>query len=178
MKVLAFVVLACIFYTLIVTYIFRTQSIQDRAALMTRVYITSLVPLYFAYKITPVELGFLPSAPAFVVPNDFVWFFVPYTAAIFGGILQLYNLTERGFSLRILIDILSSAHGVLDEDEVMHQYSEGKGIDWLFQKRIDDLREQSMIQIQGERVFLTRRGRLFGIVYLRLKKTLGLPLGG
>ena len=178
MKVLAFVVLACIFYTLIVTYIFRTQSIQDRAALMTRVYITSLVPLYFVYKITPVELGFLPSVPAFVVPNDFVWFFVPYTAAIFGGILQLYNLTERGFSLRILIDILSSKNEVLNEDEVMHQYSEGKGIDWMFQKRINDLHEQGMIQIQGNQVFLTRRGRFLGIVYLRLKKMLGLPLEG
>lgn len=178
MKVLAFVVLACIFYTLIVTYIFRTQSIQDRAALMTRVYITSLVPLYFVYKITPVELGFLPSVPAFVVPNDFVWFFVPYTAAIFGGILQLYNLTERGFSLRILIDILSSKNEVLNEDEVMHQYSEGKGIDWMFQKRINDLRDRGMIHIQGDRVFLTRRGRFLGIVYLRLKKMLGLPLEG
>lgn len=178
MKVLAFVVLACTFYTLIITFIFRTQAIQDRAALMSRVYITSLVPLYFAYKITPVELGFLPSVPSFVVPNDFVWVFVPYTAAIFGGILQLYNLTERGFSLRILIDILSSARGALAEDEVMHQYSEGKGIDWMFQKRINDLREQGMIRFDGEQAFLTRRGRFFGVVYLRLKRAFGLPLGG
>lgn len=178
MKVLVFVVVACIFYTLIITYIFRTQSIRDRAALMTRVYITSLIPLYFAYKVTPVQLGFLPSAPAFVVPNDFIWFFVPYTAAVFGGILQLYNLTERGFSLRILIDILSSKRGILKEDEVMRQYSEGKGIDWMFRKRINDLQERGMINIQGDRVFLTGRGRFFGLVYLRLKKTLGLPLEG
>ncbi|MFY9314144.1 MAG: hypothetical protein WAO95_01135 [Burkholderiales bacterium] len=175
-KVLVFVLMACAFHMAVVTLIFRTQSVSDRAALIVRIYVTILPVLYFAYTLTPAELRYLPSWPDLAMPNDFRWVFALYSVAIFGGLLQLYNLTERGFSLRILIDILSSPTEALDTDQVILRYSDGKGVDWMFQKRVGGLQEHAMILVEGEQAYLTPRGRFFGTAYMYLRRVLGLPL--
>ena len=176
MKVLILVLLACAIYSIAVTIAFRTMSDGSRAGLMVRAYLSSLPVLYFVYKLTPADLGFLPALPDAELADYFIFVFFPYTAAVFGGILQLYNLADRGFSLRILIDILESSQGVLRTEDVARQYSDGKGIDWMIQKRFDGLTEQNMIRIEGDRAYLTSRGRFFGSVYMYLRQALGLPL--
>ncbi len=177
MKILALLVVSCVLYTALVTAVFRWGSPQGRAALMMRLYLLSLAPLYFAFRLSPAELGLLPAVPGLVLPNDFAWFLVPYTAAIWGGILQLYNLTERGFSLRILIDIDESPRASLAVDEILRGYGAGEGIAWMLQKRVDDLTEQGLIRGEGARALLTPKGRWLGNVYARLRAALRLPPG-
>ena len=177
MKILVFLVVACVLYATLVTAVFRWGLPQGRAALMMRLYLLSLVPLFFAFKLTPAELSLFASVPGLVLPNDFAWFLVPYTAAIWGAILQLYNLAERGFSLRILIDIDESRCAGLGVEEILRGYGAGKGIAWMLQKRVDDLLEQGLIREEGGRALLTPKGRWLGRVYARLRAVLRLPPG-
>lgn len=177
MKILTFLVVACVLYTALVTAVFRWGSPQGRAGLMMRLYLLSLVPLYFAFRLGPAELGLMPTVPGLVLPNDFAWFLVPYTAAIWGGVLQLYNLAERGFSLRILIDMDESPRAGLGVDEILRGYGAGKGIAWMLQKRVDDLLEQGLIREEGGRAILTPKGRWLGKFYARLRAALRLPPG-
>jgi len=159
MKNLAFLVVACALYTVLVTAVLRWGSPQDRAALMMRLCLLWLVPLYFAFKLTSAGLCLLPSVPGLILPYDFVWFLVPYTAAIWGGILQLYNVAERGFSLRILIDIDESPRYILGLEDILRSYGAGKGIAWMLQKRVDDL-VQSWSQTRLQRRLFKTDGRL------------------
>jgi hypothetical protein len=159
MKTLAFLVVACALYTVPVTAVLRWGSPQDRAALMMGLSLLSMVPLYFAFKLTSAELSLLPSIPGLILPNDVEWFLVPYTAAIWGGILQLYNLGKRGFSLRILIDIDESSRSSLGLEDILRSYGAGKGIAWMLQKRVDDLVQSWSLTRLQQRLFKTG-GRL------------------
>src|SRR5262245_62163786 len=103
-----------IVYFLAVTAALRVSTTTHRARLMTLVFVTSL-PLFVAIHLgTPTDLGILPLnllEPRWVV--DLGFGMMMYCAAFFGGVLQLYNLADRGLSLRILIDISESPTGGL-----------------------------------------------------------------
>ena len=124
---------------------------------------------------SPLDLGFLSASwTAEESLVDLAFALLVYSAGFFGGILQLYNLADRGFSLRILIDIRESPNGCLDASGVVRSYSAGKGIGWMYKKRIDDMLTRGLIVIEKEQVVLTPRGHklvgLFGSLraYLRL----------
>src|SRR5947207_4205541 len=131
----------CVMYIVAVTagfYLARPEAL--RARFMVILFLWT-VPLGLAiHLMTPGDLGFLPAA--WCEPNHFVdrmFFLFMYAAAFFGFILQLYNLADRGFSLRIVIDIDESPAGCMTIDQVMDSYSAGQGITWMYQKRLDDL---------------------------------------
>ncbi len=48
--------------------------------------------------------------------------------------MQVFSQICRGFSLRIMVDIERA--GPLDVPGIMREYSEGRGVDWLMEKRI------------------------------------------
>lgn len=48
--------------------------------------------------------------------------------------MQVFSQICRGFSLRILVDI--DRAGPLDVPGIMREYSDGRGVDWLMEKRI------------------------------------------
>jgi hypothetical protein len=82
-----------------------------------------------------------------------------YSVGFFGGILQLYNLADRGFSLRILIDILEAPSQSLSLDDVMRSYSAGRGIDWMYAKRLEDMQSAGLAKVEGECLVLTPKGQ-------------------
>ena len=83
-----------------------------------------------------------------------LWF-----AGFFGGNLQLYNLTERGMSLRMLIDVAQSGERGMTAQEIMRDYSAGQGIAWMYQKRLDVLLAGRLIRIEDGAIVNERRGR-------------------
>ncbi len=89
-----------------VTVVFRIVDVRRRAAAMLGIFLAT-IPLYVsAYALTPADLWLLPER--LVEPRSFlcgVFGLFVHAALFFGGWLQVYNLAERGFSLRILIDI-------------------------------------------------------------------------
>src|SRR5882757_6599084 len=99
----------CVLYLFVVTIAFRLSRAHIRtAAFLTRLFLASLPVAVALYLLTPGDLGFLP--PSLVEPRviEISFFLFLYSSLFFGGILQVYGLTDRGFSLRISIDINKS----------------------------------------------------------------------
>jgi hypothetical protein len=153
-------------YLVVATMLFRLFAIQERARAMTLLFIASVGPLTAFFFMTPADLGFLPeflTEPIFLV--DFLFCMFLYAAAYGGGILQLYNLADRGFSLRIVIDVAKQPSGLTTE-EIFTGYSDGKGLPWMYDKRIQNLLENEMCEVKEGRLRNlpagTRLAKLFG----------------
>src|SRR4051794_36547329 len=95
-----------------VSWCLRSGVTDQRARLMLIAFMSVLPLLLAIYLLTPPDLGFLSAE--FVIPIawiDIAFSVFLFGVGFFGGILQLYNLADRGFSLRILIDILEAPLG-------------------------------------------------------------------
>jgi hypothetical protein len=160
--------LACSVATALgVTVLFAGCDVARRAAAMCGVFLLS-VPLYVAaYVLTPPDLGVLPArlveAQAWL---DGAFGLAVHAALFAGGWLQLYNLAERGFSLRILIDIAEAPPRALTGEQVAARYGSGRGSAWMREKRIDGLVESGLARWDDGWLRPTDRGwraaRMFG----------------
>ena len=83
----------------------------------------------------------------------------------------------RGFSLRILIDIF--INGPFTMDQVVSNYGEGKGVDWMIKKRIAGIESLGLVKWKNDELILVSPRALFlGKFGLWFKQTLKLGLGG
>ena len=83
----------------------------------------------------------------------------------------------RGFSLRILIDIL--INGPFTMDQVVSNYGEGKGVDWTIKKRIASIESLGLVKWETAQLTLVSPSALFlGKFGLWFKQTLKIGLGG
>src|SRR5262249_33280054 len=145
----------------------RIADVPRRAAAMLGIFVAT-VPLYVAaYAATPADLWLLPGwlvEPRSVLCAIFGLFV--HAALFFGGSLQVYNLAERGFSLRILIDIDESSRGALSPEEEEAAYGGGRGLSWMLDKRIEGLLSTRLLAERDGRLAATAKGRraarLFG----------------
>lgn len=162
----------------LITAIFRAREVRGRAALMAQIFLLILPCFVAVHVLSPADLSILPprlTASSLLV--DLAFGLLVYGAGFFGGILQLYNLADRGFSLRILIDIAESQRGMLSLQEIIENYSGGRGLDWMYQKRLQGLVEQGLVRIDREMIHNSERGRraaaLFGWLqaFLRVEST-------
>jgi hypothetical protein len=131
-----------------------------RARRLFRLFLLTLPLCALMYWVTPADLGIIPDP--WLEANQLVEFGLMlflYSAAFLGGILQLYNLADRGFSLRIAMDIHRSPCGCMTADDVVSSYSAGKGIVWMYQKRIDDLIRLNLAEVRDGTVTATAAGR-------------------
>jgi hypothetical protein len=138
----------------------RSGITHRRARLMLIAFMSLLPVLLAIHFLTPPDLGFLSAE--LVMPIawvDIVFSVFLYSVGFFGGILQLYNLADRGLSLRILIDILEAPSRALRLDDVMQGYSAGRGIAWMYAKRVDDMQSAGLARVEGECLVLTLKGR-------------------
>jgi hypothetical protein len=147
-------------YLAAVTVYFRLAQPQKRAVAMLTLFLAT-IPLYLIlYSILPADLWFLPTfAVEPLWPVDLAFGLFVYLAGFFGGSLQLYNLAERGFSLRILMDIAEAPTGTMTLDDVRREYSRGRGIRWMFEKRIADMQSGEAIALRDGQVVALPRGR-------------------
>jgi hypothetical protein len=138
----------------------RSGGTARRARAMLIAFLSVLPVLVAVHLLTPPDLGFLPAE--LVMPIawvDIAFAVFLYGVGFFGGILQLYNLADRGFSLRILIDILESPLQVMSLDDVMQGYSAGRGIAWMYAKRLEDMQGAGLAKVEGESLILTPKGQ-------------------
>lgn len=161
-------------YLVLLTIVFQLRrGSYLRAKFMVRLFLLTLplgVVLYFA---TRKDLGFLPDR--WLEKNEMLevgFLLFLYSAIFFGGILQLYNLADRGFSLRIVMDIEQSSGGAMTTAQVVESYSAGKGIGWMYQKRIDDLERLKLVEVAGECVAATDKGRRIAAQFAWLRRYL------
>lgn len=159
----------------LITAVFRLSTVKRRVATMVGVFLGS-APFFVAVHLwTPPDLGVLPVALAESARAlDLAFGLLLFTAGFFGGILQVYNLADRGFSLRILIDLHESPRGVLTVAEIAQSYSRGRGLQWMYDKRIDGLIERELVQVDGDVVRSTARGERAAAVFGWLRDVLNL----
>ena len=142
---------------LAITVIFQFLRVERRAVTMVTLFVITLPAFVLAHVLTPRDLGFLPgwlTEPSRAA--DLVFGLLLYTAGLLGGVLQLYNLADRGFSLRILIDL--DELGPMSASAVAKAYSAGQGITWMYRKRLDGLFRQGLVHFDEGVVRLSDAG--------------------
>lgn len=166
---------ACVADLAIITAVFRLADVDRKVRLMGYVFLATLPFFIAAHVTTPANLGLLPQAlvePSRGVDLGFGIFI--YGAAFFGGILQIYNLGERGLSLRMLIDIDESPRGSLTADELFRGYSHGHGIEWMYERRLAGLLHHGLIHIDGGQVRNSRAGQTAAVRFAQVQAFLRL----
>ena len=100
------------------------------------------------------------------------------TVAFFGlGYAEVFSMVCRGFSLRILIDIF--LNGPFTMNQVVSNYGEGRGVDWMIKKRISGIESMGLVKWEDSRLTIaSSRARLLGRLGLWFKGILKLGLGG
>jgi hypothetical protein len=109
-------------------------------------------------------------------PLDYV---AVFSLAIFYclGYMEAFSMICRGFSLRIMVDIRAS--NSLTLEEIDREYGDGRGTEWLLNKRLADLQEIGLIDVKNGNLEIKRPlGLLIGRMGLLMKAVLNMGLGG
>ena len=158
-----------------VTIAFRFDPRKHRVRQGTTLYLACLVVLIAVWATTPDDLGFLPpwvlATPSWFDLMLSLFFF---TAAFFGGVLQLYNLADRGFSLRILIDAFEQPSGAVGAEQLLAGYGGGQGVKWMYDKRIHGLLEGDLVRRMEDRFVLTPQGIGVADMFIHIRRFLKL----
>jgi hypothetical protein len=156
----AVIVAATMTIGLLVVVTLASRVRPASAKQMTLLFLSCLIVSVLVWLKTPGDLGFL--AQSLLIHPDWLdlclmLFF--FSAAFFGGVLQLYNLADRGFSLRILIDFEEANSRAGNTDWVVGNYSSGQGLAWMYRNRIDGLLEAKLVRQEDGVLVLTSKGR-------------------
>lgn len=166
-KGLILAVAATALAVVLATLMFRAVTTTRRVPVLLGVWLATLAVYAIAFALTPADLGVLPPALVERLPwVEALFGLVVHAALFFGGLLQVYNLAERGFSLRILIDVAEAPSRALTAPDVCDRYAAGRGVAWMLDKRLRDLVDHDYIRLDGGRYCVTPRGlrtaRVFG----------------
>jgi hypothetical protein len=160
MKAILLAALAESLLFVVVSASLRSGVTERRAKLMLIAFLCVLPALLALHLLTPPDLGFLGAGMVMPVAwIDITFAVFLYAVGFFGGILQLYNLADRGFSLRILIDFLEAPAQVMSTGDVMKGYSAGRGIAWMYAKRLEHMQSAGLAKIEGDCLVLTPKGQ-------------------
>jgi hypothetical protein len=160
------------------TIIFLTWQIKRRARTLLQVYLVCLCVLVATYLVTPDDFYVLPGdmvVPSRAVGLLFCAFL--YSAGFFGGVLQIYNLADRGLSLRMLIDISLSESGKMTPLEMTRAYAADKGLNWMYDKRLDGMMAMGLVRWVGDSIQITPKGAGLARPFCWLKAYMGATNG-
>jgi hypothetical protein len=175
MKAIIFATAMTIVLLVVITMTLRFHQTEQRARQMTLIYFGCVILSVLTWFTTSVDLGFLARS-LLIEPSwlDFSLMLFFLTAGFFGGVLQLYNLADRGFSLRILIDVEETDSHPIDADWLIANYGGGKGLIWMYEKRIAGLLETRLVDRKAETIELTSKGERAADVFLAVRRFLRL----
>ncbi len=149
----------------------RLGQPAHRARQMTTIFVGAWIALSALWFATPDDLwiipGWLLTEPRWIDLAATQFYF---SAAFFGGSLQLYNLSERGLSLRLLIDMVERPEPAWTADRVVRDYSRGQGLRWMYGKRLSDMIVLDLLSVRDDVVMLTERGHRFATLFLNLRR--------
>ncbi len=162
---------------LLATLTFRLVQSEQRARQLAALYAVCAALLACLWLATPDDLGVLPRSLV-VMPRwlDLLLTLFFFSAAFFGGVLQLYNLADRGFSLRTLMDAREHPSGPADADRLIGEYGGGRGIRWMYDKRVADMLQGKFIARAADNLVLCRKGISLADVFMRIRQFLRLEL--
>ena len=158
-----------------ITVLLRTARPERRVDALLRMFVVSLPVFVALYLLTPGDLGILPPALVDGRLAGALYAVAVYASLFLGGWLQLYNLAERGCSLRILIDIDEHPARAMTPADLLRGYGAGRGIDWMVAKRVDGLVSEGFAELHAERLLPTPRGRRAASLFAAARAALRLP---
>jgi hypothetical protein len=152
------------------TLFMRNFEVVQRARMMVRVFVAGFVTLAAVYWVTPDDLYVFPAVTTVPLkPLGLLFACFLYTAGFYGGVLQLYNLADRGLSLRMLIDVSNSPRGTMMPADMVFEYSGGRGLSWMYRKRINGLLDAGLIACEEDQALITAKGLRVARVFALLK---------
>ena len=93
------------------------------------------------------------------------------------GYMEFFSMLCRGFSLRIITDIYIRQS--ISAEKMISEYADGKGIDWMFNKRLNDMSKLKLISFNGKDLSLIYpQGHFCSYASSLIKKILNLKKGG
>ena len=178
MKAVILATAMAIVLLVLVTLALRLHPTQQRARQMTLIYFVCLICAAAMWFATSADLGFLAQSLLIESPwLDLSLMLFFFSAAFFGGVLQLYNLADRGLSLRILIDFAEADSRFIDIDWLIANYGGGKGLAWMYGKRIVGMLETNLIERKADMIALTSKGARAAAVLFAVRRFLRLEPG-
>lgn len=178
MKAIVIAAVAIVAVALTVTVRFRQSDRSAGAGPMMKIFLGFLPLVIVAWSVTPDDLGVLPRTLLAEPPwLDLAGCLFFYAAAFGGGLLQLYNLADRGLSLRILADLHGAGGRAMTLDEIAERYGDGRGLGWMYDKRLDGLVRCRLVALDGGEVQLTARGWSWARRFAGLRRWLRLSSG-
>ena len=173
MKAICLAGAAAVVLLIAVTLMLRLGRTRRRAQSILVLYLGILFLLVFVWLVLPPDCGFLPTDLQ-VEPKwlDFLLCVFFFSSVFFGGILQLYNLADRGFSLRILIDVLEATGNATSVEAAANGYAAGRGIAWMYSKRISGLIGGGLAVRTEDQIALTAKGAQLAGLLISLRRFL------
>ena len=143
--------------------VFHRRVVTQRFRVMCRIFAGGLIGFVVSYFVVPSPCLGVPVRSEPVV--EFLNGLYCYHFWFFGVFAQLYSLADRGFSLTILTDFLTSGAASRTREEIKHMYAGGKGMAYVKQKRIEQIIHGGFIRREHQTYVSTslgwRVGRLF-----------------
>ena len=84
--------------------------------------------------------------------NFYIYIIVSFASTTFLNLfyLEAFSMVARGFSMRIITDIYINSH--LDLDGITREYAQGKGVEWMLQKRLDGIKDLNLVNQDGQKI--------------------------
>lgn len=163
------------FITFLVLHLclFRCYLPERRFITMVRLAVVIGMGLTVIHRITPPELGFLPSAHGTGWAVDLLNGVLVY-GFLFIGYCMFYFLVDRGFSGRIMIEIEQAQDRRLRKEEIARRYP----LDMVLRRRLNEMLEIGRIVEKEGRYCNTAKGQSAAILFAFVKRFLQLGEGG
>jgi hypothetical protein len=143
-------------------------SSRGKEPVLVRFMVASIILYGLAYPVVPVDR--LPAPRVLPALVDLVTGLAALGFLVLGYV-EFWSLVERSFSLRILIDTATSPDG-RSRSDLAKSYSEGRGLAWMMDKRVEDLVGARMLAASEGGFRLTTGGRLVARVFSALQRLL------
>ena len=175
----SFCVLGIGFGIILLDVIFLALVRADRLSRNPVLASASLITwIILGFPVLWVIMGRAPSHSPFAIPKQLkiVALLLYCTGAC--AYLQMRSILSRGYSLRILVDLLKLG-GQADLETIKSAYGGGMGVSGLLLKRLRTLADFQMLYLQGDQVGpLTSAGKIFALAGHQLRGILRLDRVG
>lgn len=161
---IASIIIVCVFFPLLPFFHIMARRLKKSGILFA-------IAMYIAVWVLTgfwLRHGRFFTVDYILAGGGFIGFFVL-------GYLEFFSMLCRGFSLQLLVDVY--VKGAASKEDIIAHYG-GKGIDWMFTKRIATMQSLGFVAWDGATLTLRSRGALVGRIGLFVKRVLRMGQGG
>lgn len=154
--------------------LFRRRVPEKRFMAMVRLVRWTGVLLVCAYVITPRDLGFLPEGMTQAGWGVDLMNGLLVLTFLFIGYSMFYFLVDRGFSVRILIEIENSPERRLRQEQIAERYP----MEMVLRRRLNEMVDIGSVRLYQGRYVNTPKGNRSAAGFAFVKRFLQLGEGG